>query len=80
MYGARTTPLPLSGVTPGQPASPIVFPHQPLHAQHDHEGDDAASDGAGQTRRHAPRFLQEPERQRMNRGVGKRQGAQTFGP
>lgn len=50
-----------------------------LHAQHDHEGDDAVSDGAGQTRRHAARFLQEPEHQRMNGGVGKRQGAQTFG-
>lgn len=51
-----------------------------LHAQHDHEGDDAASDGAGQARRHTSRFLQEPERQRMDRGVGKRQGAQTLGP
>lgn len=51
-----------------------------LHAQHDQERDDAASNGTSQTRRHAPRFLQEPEHQRMNRGVGKRQGAQTFGP
>ena len=66
--------------TPGQPASPIVFPHQPLHAQHDHEGDDAAPDGASQARRNAARFLQEPEHQRMNRGVGKRQGTQAFGP
>lgn len=51
-----------------------------LHAQHDHEGDDAVSNGTSQARRHALRFLQEPEHQCMNRGVGKRQGAQAFGP